>query len=480
MVVVKNSSENEENTLYSVSKDIAGILWLDKTELKIEEQKLWLSNMIDSILKKYSKNKKLAEYLISEIDPKYFQRLDVNLRWDKDLAIIAIKASSDNFMYLDNKLKKDDFFAYEVIKSFIREGKNFIEVKAFIDNNFLILKQDLLNYYKNLLKRHNLVVTDDLTKNLINLSENEVDFFNLLKDKKIIIWKGKNLAVNPDFINNLEKYFQKNNDYKVADFGTKKQFKYNYLINVLWVTNNNLSNESIFIINSIINLIVLNKDKQDLEKEVKDKKNILDDDDTKDKKKINDWKDSSDEDIFSDRLESCLPNCSYSFSWGWYYNIKTSEELTVKITEEEKNNFTSLALKNFVKFYSKLHKLWLNFLWDKYKTKFTTLANNKFWFEYLYWEGITESKALSALNLIWKNIWVPEKEIIWEDWKLQKEVKCFKTLWEAELRFEEIKSSSLINGEHIQTSMWTWVVEKKLYLEWKIDITTGELFMNSW
>jgi hypothetical protein len=36
--------------------------------------------MIDDILKKYSKHKKLAKYLISELDAKYFTKLDTNLR----------------------------------------------------------------------------------------------------------------------------------------------------------------------------------------------------------------------------------------------------------------------------------------------------------------------------------------------------------------------------------------------------------------
>jgi hypothetical protein len=90
-------------------------------------------------------------------------------------------------MYIDDKLKKDEFVAYEVIKSFIREGKNFFEVNTFINKNYLILKQDLLKFYKNELKKFDIVSSDDLTKNLINLGENEADFFNLLKTKKIII-----------------------------------------------------------------------------------------------------------------------------------------------------------------------------------------------------------------------------------------------------------------------------------------------------
>jgi hypothetical protein len=312
------------------------------------------------------------------------------------------------------------------------------------------------------------------------LGENEADFFNLLKTKKIIIWKWKKLEVNPDFINNLEKYFQKNTDYKNADLVWKRQLKFNYLVQILWLSGVYISNKSTFILNSIIDLSNIESDKNNLEREIKNKNDDFNDKEDKDYKKTKKWNDSSDDDIFSNRLDNCLPNCTYTFSWSWYYNIETSWNIYVKISEEEKNNFTSVALKNFIKFYSKLHKLWLSFLWDKYKTKFITLTNNKFWLDYLNWEGITEWKTLSVFNIIWKNIWVPEKEIIWDDWKPQKEVKCFKTLWEAELKFENIKSSSMINWEYIETGMWTWIVEKKLHLEWKIDITKGEFFMNSW
>ena len=480
MTVIKNwiNKENEEVNL--VSKNISKILGLEIWKLEIEEQKKWSSFLIDGILKKYSKHKKLAKYLLSEVDSKYFSKLDINLRSDKEIILVAIRASSDNYKFIADNLKTQDFVAYEIIKSFIREDKNYFEINTFIDTNFLKLKKDLLKFYKKQLNKIDRVLSDDLTKNLIYLNENNIEFFELLKNNKIVIGKWNKINVNPNFINDLEKYFHNNDDYKLADIEWKKQIKFNYLMHILWVNGIYINNELSSILYSIIGLCNLKQDKKNIEKKVKEEKYDSENFDDEDDNNIKDWKiKNNDDDIFSDKLDYCLPNYTYTYSWWWYY-INSPSNIPVIINEEEKNNFTSKALQNFIKFYSKLYKLWLSFLWDKYKTKFITLANNKFGLDYLNWDGITAWKTLSVLNLIWKNIWVPEKEIIWEDQKPLKEIKCFKTLWEAELKFEGIKSSSMINGEFIQTGIWTWVVEKKLHLERKIDIIKGDLFMNNW
>jgi hypothetical protein len=114
-------------------------------------------------------------------------------------------------------------------------------------------------------------------------------------------------------------------------------------------------------------------------------------------------------------------------------------------------DFSSVALKNFVKFYGLLYDLELNFLWDKYNRDFITLCNNKIWLDYTSNDWITEAKSLSILNLIGKNIWIPETKL-WirdDDWNEKTQLKCFKTIAEAKLAFWDVKSTWKINGEYI-------------------------------
>jgi hypothetical protein len=119
--------------------------------------------------------------------------------------------------------------------------------------------------------------------------------------------------------------------------------------------------------------------------------------------------------------------------------------------------FTSVALKNFVKFYWLLYDLWLNFLWDKYNSDFVTLCNNKIWLDYTANEWINEWKSLAILNLIGKNIWVPETKLwIYDDeWNEKTQLRCFKTIADAKRVFWDIKSTWKVNWEYIMEP-WTF------------------------
>jgi hypothetical protein len=126
--------------------------------------------------------------------------------------------------------------------------------------------------------------------------------------------------------------------------------------------------------------------------------------------------------------------------------------------------------------------LWLNFLWDKYLNDFKILCKNKIWFDYMLWEWITESKTLSVLNIIWKNIWIPEHEVIDNKWKKTNKYKCFDRLPDAKKVFWEIKETWMINWDKYSDSsaFWNWAVENRLLESLCIDPNGMWLNITKW
>jgi len=93
---------------------------------------------INSIIKSNSKvkgNKKLALYLIEEVDVSYFYSFP-ELHTDKKIVLAALKQDSNVFARLDIKLKSQLDIAMEAIKSLVREKVNFIEVEKFLSKHF--------------------------------------------------------------------------------------------------------------------------------------------------------------------------------------------------------------------------------------------------------------------------------------------------------------------------------------------------------
>jgi hypothetical protein len=155
-------------------------------------------------------------------------------------------------------------------------------------------------------------------------------------------------------------------------------------------------------------------------------------------------------------LDYFYPECSYTLS-SWNYNIEILWSSNIVISENEMNDFTSVALKNFIKFYWLLYDIGLSFLWDKYRWDFITLCNNKVWLDYKTNEGISQWKSLSILNIIGKSIGVPQTvtETDNQEENMNNTVKCFNTLADAKLVFWDIKSSWKVNNKLVMQP-WTF------------------------
>ncbi len=471
----------EFNQNNQVVLDIAKILNIDIDEFEKNNWKKDINKQIKNILD-ISENKKninLALYLVWEVDSKWFKEFDDSVKNNKYVALAWIKSSSYNFQYLNKILQKDIDIAKQILKTYIREWVDFFAIHDFILNNFNEKDSEiLLNNYQIYLEKYSDLVWDDLSKTLIFLQKENPKLIKELQKNKIIINKSKKHIINSDFLKSFYYTLSKNKWYEELSTEAKNNLKKNELIKLLWLKE--LSETVECLLNLIIDLSFLEEDKIDSNKKIKDKNEEKNDKKKLDIEKNNDVDNIEKNNIFEDRMEYELPNYNFYSSWA-YYNISTSENINIKISNTEKEQFTSEALENFIKFYKLLYKLWLNFLWDKYNSDFKSLlAFKAIDFDYTSWKGITDSTTLKILNLIWKNIWIPEHEVLVNDWESKTEIRCFKTLGDAKIAFESINASSKINDDFIETNINIWAVEKKLSMDEKINFAKWEINISKW
>lgn len=484
---------NENKKFYDfdhVVSSIVKILDLDETEIEIEKEIYWSKMLIEKILEIHKKNKNFAMYLVWEVDMNYYAKFDKKLKKDIELWFVAVKASSENYKYLDKALKKNLDIAEEVIKSIVREWNNFTIIENFIETNFPKHNKKLWRFYENYLKRLDITLTDDLVKNINFICKNNNQAYQLLLSKKIININWKKININKKFINifeeSLDELILKQDDFELKTKEEKNKFFKDYLLDMSWLNSSQIDKDILFIFEGILD-IYDKRLKKKLAKEKLDKKaddlnenKIIDEKQELEEIDINNEKDEE-IDEFREKLDYFLPNYSYSNSWLWEYHINTNSGLSIKISESEKNNFSGIALSNFVKFYNILYKLWLDFIWNSYKEEFIWLLDYKnIWFDYLNWNWVDEEKVLEILNLLWKNIWLSGEQIMTGDSKSNNGFLPYETIWSAYSDFRKAKLSSKINDEHIDTNIVIWTVEKKLSDDWKINYSSWTFDLTKW
>lgn len=479
----KGNKDKEIGYENSIFKRIEEILEWKITiwELVSMNEKKGFKTTIDNILNKYADTKKLAIFIISEVNPNFFTE-HKDLHADIDIIKLAIQKDSNLFYSITSGFKKDENVWLEVIKSMVRENKNFYEIEKFINNYFLKDNKKLFDNYFKYLEDANNYYTNDLSKNLFSLKKLNKELYDFLHKNKLFTTKWKNIIINNDFIKNFEKEISKDELFISLNIKEKEDFIINKLNTYFLISNKNLTGEEKNIFDLVLNLINIEVSKKIKETKKKDEDTNIDNDSSIDKKKGEENSETKDdEEDFNDFIDFSYPECnSYRIS-GWY-NIETITWKNIFISNDEKDNFTTKALKNYIKFYNTLYNLWLNFLWDKYSHDFKILCANKFWFDYLHSEWITDSKMLSILNMIWRNIWIPEHKVINETWKETNQIECFKTLWDARNAFTEIKETWTINEiKYSHNSFfWNWAVENKLIEVFCIDQKGNWLNISKW
>ena len=148
---MKNQKNNKEQVNFTnpIFDEISKLVkdTLDIWKLQSLEKKLSFNEAIFEIIKQDKTNRNLALFLISEVSSDFFKRFDY-LHLDKEVVKLAISKDSSLFYSISNELKTDPEIWLYVIKSMIREWKNFLEVEKFVDVFFPKSKNFLLSKYK--------------------------------------------------------------------------------------------------------------------------------------------------------------------------------------------------------------------------------------------------------------------------------------------------------------------------------------------
>jgi len=181
---IKGNSESNssyENTIFDKIEQILD--WkITKSELDSMSKKYGFKKTIDDILNKYSDTKKLAIFIMSEINPDIF-KTHLELHNDLDVVKLAIQKNSNLYYSIATKLKNNEVIWQEMIKSMIRENKNFFDVELFINSYFVKNSKKLFDFYFIYLDKANNHLSNDLSKNLFELKQSNLDLYTHLNYK---------------------------------------------------------------------------------------------------------------------------------------------------------------------------------------------------------------------------------------------------------------------------------------------------------
>ncbi|MDD2871281.1 MAG: hypothetical protein PHS49_04785 [Candidatus Gracilibacteria bacterium] len=485
----KNAEPKFENPIFEQILKIINSS-ISAGEIQALEKKLGFKKTILKIIEKDKSNKNLALFLISEISPKYFMQF-TELQSDISIAKVAIYRDSSLYIYASPILRKKTEFGFLVLESMVREGRSFSEIESYIEQNHKKNKNAFYEKYMQLLELGNIVYSNDITKQLIAIKESNNTLYEHIFKVGLVNKNTKKLEINNQFIKSIVTELTKIPEYQNLDIDKQGEFRIKYIENIFGIKISKLEENEKYIFTTLLNLIIINEAKVKLSKK--------DDIEEKDKNTQNENTQNNHEtektinvkDDFEDLLEYTYPHSTFYVSDGGY-TIETNIGNNLFITNNEKDKFTSKALANYIKFYNTMYKLGLIFLWQKYKNDFTILCNNKFGFDYMRNEGITESKTLSVLNLIGKNIGIPETTylvdnydsngVLQETKKQEKIIGCFKTIGDAKLKFIEIKETGIINGDRYSdnSAFGNQAVENKLIEILCIDQKGNGLNISKW
>jgi hypothetical protein len=394
--------------------------------------------------KKYRANKNLAKYAIRFIWAEEFKNFKPLFN-DKSISLIAVWASHYNYHYLSEDLKKDIDITKIYITSLVNDWESSEKIWSFIESQFSDNKNNQLlleKHYKQIIKQTWQIYIKDINKCLITLEIDHSKYITELLEKKILLKEKKTYTFSPDFIEELS--LEINQISESLDKNNRDKQITQIIKDRLAIPNNILNKYTDFLISTLKkNLNISKKSKENKQENIDESvAEILNNSENKP-----DNIREEDKNTIQSDLVYFYPECSYTLS-SWNYNIEILWSSNIVISEEEMKDFTSVALKNFIKFYWLLYDTGLSFLWDKYRSDFITLCNNKVWLDYKTNEGITQWKSLSILNIIGKSIGVPQTVIESHNKEedISSEMKCFKTLADAKLVFWDIKSSWKVNN----------------------------------
>ncbi len=462
------SSDNNLNTEFS--RKIEKLLKLKKWEFEKQIEDKWERKAILDVLDANQDNEELAIFFIENKDWRFIEWIPTAKR-TKAMIKAALKKNIWALGSVTEEMKSDTRVAESIITAKIKSGESFLEIEKYIQQYFSDEKQQqkLIKYYLKMQKVSWALARDDLTQYLVAIENTK--FYKYLKDEKLIKSVGK--YIKPD--NNCIKKFTKAiDDANIDELSEEeKQEKYFEVFSrVIWKNLDELSDDEKIVFEKILEICIQEYNKKFNPQKTPGSKDKNWENDPGVGENHYDIDDDFEDYTPEEKLDYCYPTRSYTISDNWNYSVKLESNRSLEISKSEMKKASVAALENYAKFYETLCEMKLDFLWKKFRKKFTHACSESFGFDEFNGEWITSNKLLSVVNFVSRNIWIPEEE--YENSEGDKEVWCFKEISSAKIVFRDIKDTGKINGEEIDSSPWSsrrWVVEKYMLEKWLIDDT---------
>ncbi len=289
-----------------------------------------------------------------------------------------------------------------------------------------------MNFYKKYLKTAEYIFQSDIERQLINLREKKADFYTLIFEKKLIEAQWKNIKVSQKFTKTFLEEIWNIAWYKDLSVLQQQEKKIEIIAAYLGLTNTDIPEEIQVFFITLLDALHIKQEKRKAEKEnLEDEKK-----ETQEQEEIRDT-----ENDFEDRFDFCIPHCNYVHLAQGGCNISLWNNVAMSLSEDEMSKISNTALRNYVSGVQKLTELGLGFALY-HQDRFFSLCG----VDHIYGEWLSDAKILKILNMVGKNIGVPEKNFSKnkKDKQEQREVGCFRSLEDAVFQFRRIRDTGKI------------------------------------
>jgi glucan-binding YG repeat protein len=235
-----------------------------------------------------------------------------------------------------------------MIQSLVNEWSSFNNITSFINEKFWEdkkKKEKLESFYNKILKKSESFINKDIENSLFILSRDFPQYIEQLVGDKILTKQKNSFIFTVKFYQNISEQIEQIWE-NISDKERKILIK-NIILNSLQIPNNIPNKYVDFLVQTIEKNISVKKQTKKIEEKTQENKSK----ESKENKNTSDvWNDSENNDIILENdLDYWYPECSYIFS-GWTYSIDIIWDKKIDISENEMQDFTSTALKNYIKF----------------------------------------------------------------------------------------------------------------------------------
>lgn len=408
---------------------VAGILWVSEEKLSKTLEKKQIPGTISAILElpEYANHQELALFALEE-EKITFTQISPKLRKNPDFIQRIIFLMPHFFSYLSPDEQHDQRYIYSEIKGMVKKRKNFLEVESFLKQYIPDLeeREKYRSFYREYVKLVGYFFAYDIEKYLFELNQYQPELLHSLLERNFFEVIGKEFKIGKSLWTIARDIYA---SLQSQGINEEQEFIEKLLIS-LGIKQWWINKKEIWLWKSLYEQVSLESVSSSQEKESKETE-------------VDESSQGSSLSRDEEKINYALPHYISSVWISGKCQIYYNETKSIEMDEKQLQDMTLAALENYMIFLRVFDELGLSFLSERYRDQFLHIWG----FHYDSGEGITQARLLRLLNIVGKNIGVPEKK--YEDEEGNKKVGCFETLAGAKLAFRYIKETGNINDTFV-------------------------------